>query len=80
MKTSGNIFADIRLEKRSACIAVCAIALHWSVDARAAPVQRKSKNDDQAFKTRMAENEALIRRLQEQIQVLSNRQIFLVKC
>jgi hypothetical protein len=73
MKTSGNILGDIRLEKRSACIAVCAIALYWSVDATAAPVQRKSKNDDQAFKTRMAENEALIRRLQERIQVLEQK-------
>jgi hypothetical protein len=73
MKTIGNLYAGIRLEKLSAYIAVCAIALDWSADANAAPMQRKRKNDDQAVKTRMAENEALIRRLQERIQVLEEK-------
>jgi hypothetical protein len=73
IKTSSNIFCDTRLKKRSACIAACAMALHWSVDATAAPVQRKSKNDDQAIQTRMAENEALIRRLQERIKILEDK-------
>jgi hypothetical protein len=73
MTTSGNILGDIFLEKRSACIAVCAITLHWSMDATAAPVQRKSKNGDQSFNTRMAENEALILRLQQRIQILEGK-------
>jgi hypothetical protein len=73
METSGNIFADVRLKKRSVCLAVCVIALHWSLEASAAPAKRKSKNDDEAFKTRMAENEALILRLQERIHLLEEK-------
>ncbi|MDB5597859.1 MAG: transporter [Hyphomicrobiales bacterium] len=71
--TRGNIFCDICIDKRSACIAVCAISLHWSVDATAAPGKRSSKNEVKAFNTRMAENEALIRRLQERIQILEGK-------